>query len=90
MSKSGLNVGFVESITITYDNKDVQSDWQKVAQNLRTQYGVNVNLLFHANIEMKEMRAGGAGSKGYGSVSVGYSGASDGNTSLAEQRGQMK
>jgi hypothetical protein len=90
MSKGGLNVGFVESITITYANKNVLNDWQKVAQNLGGQYGVKVNLVFDSNIEMKEMNAGGAGSKGYGSVSVGYSGVSNGNNTMAEQKGQIK
>jgi RHS repeat-associated protein len=89
LSKGGMNVGFVESITITYADKGPLKDWQKIASKLGAQYGLNVNLKYDPAIQSKEMGGTPTGSFGYGSVSAGYSGVSDGSSTMAEKKGRI-
>ena len=58
-------------------------------RNLGAQYGIKVTLSYDQNIERKDIGTGEGSGKGYGSVSIGYSGVSNGNVSRAQQKGQI-
>ncbi len=91
LNNNKYNVGFVESLTITYSGGSAAlNDWQRVARRLGSEYGINVLLVSDPNLEMKERNAATPGSFGYASANVTFSGVTNGNTSFAQKNGQIK
>lgn len=94
ISKNGLNVAFVDNITLTIGNNTYRTQWNTIQRSLQRTYNTTVNIVVDPYIEGRNAGysnpASITTSAGYLSVSVNMSGVTNGNVNYAAPGARTK